>query len=166
MFGAGGRYAGMGGGSFSARSGAARAWSFARGGGMRDTSPGFHSFAGSGSRAGFAGRSGGAGLAGRAGSRSMATTHAAMADGQWHSFAGLRPVSAGSAFVGGRGGFFGRGYGWGGWGYPGFGLGWGLGWGWGWGFGLGWDPFWYWPPYAYNPWWYGYPASYIYPYPY
>jgi hypothetical protein len=34
------------------------------------------------------------------------------------------------------------------------------------GLGWGWDPFWYWPPYWYDPWWNGYPPSYIYPYPY
>jgi hypothetical protein len=192
MYGGGGRSGSTRGFSSSPRnSGAARAWSWEGRGGVRDTSPGWHAFAGTGNRAGMAGRSGFGSLTGRAGTRSMSSTRAAVADGRWHSFGmangGVRSalavnsrsgtsfnrfggVGTSSAFHGGRGGFFGGrggfyrgGFGWGGWGYPAFGFGWGLGWGLG---GWGWDPFWYWPPYWYDPWWYGYPPSYVYPYPY
>jgi hypothetical protein len=75
MYGGGGRYGRMGGGSPSARSfGGGRAWS-SEGRGVRNTSPGWQSFArsvGSGSRNGA----------------NAASFHPAIADGQWHSFGG------------------------------------------------------------------------------
>jgi len=72
----------------------------------------------------------------------MGTSHAALADGHWHSFGGERGAASATlarngALRGDWRGFGGRGfyggYGWrGGWGYPGFGWGVGFGWGWGW----------------------------------
>jgi len=103
---------------------------------------------------------------------------AAIADGQWHSFAAPRTQIAsatrttsfnragmvsnnlawhGNYWGGWHGGWHG---GWG-WGWPGWNWGWGFGWGccgwgvgfgWGWGWGFGWSswtPFWEWPPYYY-----------------
>lgn len=132
-----------------------------------------------------AGRANASGLRGRA---NAASSHQAIADGNWHSFAGERggnTLLASNAhsnfsgvlnrahFAGGnaawrgypwRSGYGWRGgYGWGGWGW-GWGCcgwGWGPGWGWGWGlgFGLGWGPYWYWPPYYYP----AYDDAYIYP---
>ena len=194
-----GSYGGMRGASPSGRSSAAaRPWSFEGREAAHDTSPGWHSF-GSGNGAGMAGRSSGGAMAGRSGAGAAAgrsaagasagrsvggasASHAAIADGQWHSFGSAQgaagstqtsnPRSVESAtlnrnglgFVnsGWRGGFGFRG------GYRGFGwgcCGWGLGWGWGFGWGWGWDPFWDWTPYWYNPWWwdYGYSPAYIYP---
>ena len=107
------------------------------------------------------------------------TMHAALADGQWHSFGGVnggaRPAMGfgGGRFGGGRfgggqeffrGGFGGFG-GWrGGWGYPGFGFGfgcWGCGWGFGFGWGIGWNPYWALYPYPYwNSLWWGDPYGY------
>src|ERR1700692_3019261 len=75
MYGGGGRYGRMGGGSPSARSsGGGRAWS-SEGRGVRNTSPGWHSFA----------RSGGGGSRNGA---STASFHSPISDGQWHSFGG------------------------------------------------------------------------------
>ena len=118
--------------------------------------------------------------------------HAALADGQWHSFGGTHAALNGNPHFGGHtefihgggwggggwgGGGWHGGWGWrGGWGYPGFGFGfgcWGCGWGYGFGWGIGWNPWWAFYPYPYwdNLWWgdpYGYfdPPGYIYPYPY
>ena len=170
MYGGGGRYGRMSGGSPSApSSGGGRAWS-SEGRGVRNSSPGWHSFARSGS----------------SGSRNGASTasfHSAIADGQWHSFGGAHGAVGSGLTANARtgvnnsfsrnggfahGGYGGRGY-YGG-GYRGYGYGWGGCWGCGWGFGwgLGWNPFWYWPSYWYSPWWVdGYPPpSYIDPYPY
>ena len=123
-----------------------------------------------------------------------ATMHAALADGQWHSFGGthgsahatLATGLNGNARFGGRedfihGGWGGSGWhggfgGWrGGWGYPGYGFRfgcWGCGWGYGFGWGIGWNPYWAFYPYPYwdNLWW-GNPYGYfgppdIYPYAY
>jgi hypothetical protein len=203
-----GSYGSMHGASPSGRSSAAaRPWSFEGREAAHDTSPGWHSF-GSGNSAGMAGRSSSGAMAGRSGTGAAAgrsaagrsatgrsaagasagrsvgaasASHAAIADGQWHSFGSAQgragsaqtsnPRSVQSATLnrGGlgfrnsawRGGFGFRG------GYGGFGwgcCGWGLGWGWGFGWGWGWGPFWDWSPYWYNPWWdYGYSAAYIYP---
>jgi len=121
-------------------------------------------------------------------------SHAAVADGNWHSFAALRgeashgmtggtlastshfaaPASFTHANLATRN-FAWRG-GWGGWGWRGgwgwgFGFaGWNWGWGWGccgWGWGWGWSPFWSWPAYWYNPYLEGYdpPPYALYPYP-
>jgi hypothetical protein len=104
--------------------------------------------------------------------------HSAIADGQWHSFGGARGANslvAGNAHpgfgsfnrgFGGRAGFRGPWFhgGFGGFACCGFGL--GLGWGWGWGPGWGWwNPFWLWPSYWYNPWWYDSSPEFIYPNP-
>ena len=166
--------------------------------GRADTSPGWHSMGGSSAGRGEAGRSGN--MAGASGARGAmeghgtATMHAALADGQWHSFGGthgsahatLATGLNGNARFGGRedfihGGWGGSGWhggfgGWrGGWGYPGYGFGfgcWGCGWGYGFGWGIGWNPYWAFYPYPYwdNLWWgdpYGYfgPPD-IYPYAY
>jgi hypothetical protein len=160
-------------------SGSAHAWA-SEGHGVRNTSPGWHGFERSGNSGGMAARSGGAGMAARSGragltGRSAAGSHAAIADGAWHSFGGVHSgsvLASNASFNGGRfgfnsfafrGGFAGRGF----WGYPGFGCcGWGLGFGWGWGWGWGlWDPFWTWPSYWYSPWVYGATPEYIYPNP-
>ena len=148
----------------------------------RDTSPGWHQFASSNSRT--VGREGVGSAATRSGASSMparstaAVNHAAVADGQWHSFAAQRTEMArasttttftragtassnlawhGNNWGGWRGGWHG------GWGWPGWNWGWGwgccgwgfgLGWGWG-GWGVGWaswGPFWAWPSYWYDPW--------------
>jgi len=87
------------------------------------------------------------------------------------AFTGPSTVRFGNSYYGYRGGY-GWGFRGGCWncGYPfGFGLGWGPGWGFGWPWlgywnsGLYWnDPWWGWPGYG----GYGYPASYIYGYPY
>jgi len=141
----GGGYGGMRGasaggsakGSAARSSGVSRPWSFERGGSVRETSPGFHSFAGGRSSAGLVGGHG-----------------TAIAYGRFHSFAGVNGAR--------RGGFYGRG-GFGG--FPGFGWG-GFGWGFGWGWNPYWAwPYWY-DPYWYNPWWgdYAAPPDSYYPY--
>jgi hypothetical protein len=161
---------GMHGGASSMRA-SYHPWA-SEGHGVRDTTPGWHSFQQS-ANGGAAGRSG-TEAAGRLGaqtgaSHNPANSHAAIADGQWHGFgaghagstlaanrAGLVGIHnqawLGAGWRGGfRGGFgfpafgcWGCGWGWRGWGW-GLGFGWGWGWGWGW-----WNPFWAWPPY----WWY------------
>jgi hypothetical protein len=150
MYGGGGRYGGMRGGSAVGNAGASRAWAFDRGAGARNSAPGWHSFTGTGSRAGFATNHAG-----------FTTTRAGVADGQFHAFNAANGAWRGG--VGWHGGFRGNpGWGWGccGWG---FGFGFGLGW--------GWNPYWGWPygygPYWYNPWWGDYsdyyaPDSYLY----
>jgi len=176
------------GGSTSAREGGSRPWA-SEGQGVRDTSPGWHGFQRPGNGAGETGKSTGAGLASRSDGRSIAeAAHAAVADGQWHTFgashgsaapeavsrAGSTPAAiahpTGATFNHGavesnwRGGAW-RGYGWG-WGCCTWGL--GLGW-WGWGWGFGWSPYWAWPYYyGYTPWLDGYytAPSYIDPYSY
>jgi hypothetical protein len=113
--------------------------------------------------------------------------HAALADGQWHSFGGTHGgahAALGTGLnenvrFGGRSEFFrGEGFGgFGGWrggfGWRGFGFGcWGCGWGFGFGWGIGWNPYWALYPYPYwdSLWWgdpYGYyGAPDIYPYAY
>ena len=175
---------GMRGAALGERSSSAgRPWSW-EGHSSHDASPGWHQFA-----SGNSGMSRGAGgsIAGRAGESSMARAgnapaHAAVADGNWHSFnasnhparstavsdarvASVTRSSVVSNGFGGRGNLGWRGgwrggFGWG-WGWPGWNWGWGCcGWGWGWGFGWGWwgpgwsawGPFWAWPPYYYTPW--------------
>lgn len=161
----GGSYGRMPGNSVSARnpSGARGESSFGRGGSN-----------GAGSNGAVQGR----GLSG-----STATAHAAIVDGQWHSFGSQafanhatavstvhtnRAAVATTSFT-----TTWHGAGW--WGHPAS-FGWGCcGWGWGWGFGFGvgfgfgfgfgwgspWSPYWYWPPYSYSyyPWGY-YPPPY------
>jgi hypothetical protein len=166
-------------GSFGMRSGSpsmgrsSRAWA-SEGRGVRNTSPGWHGFERSagGGREGFAGRSA---MSGRGAGGS--NFHSAIADGQWHSFgaarganslvaANLRPgFNSFNRGFGGNSFFRGPGFR-GGFGCCAFGLGFGWGWGWGWGSGWGWaNPFWAWPSYWYNPWWYDYSPEYIYPNP-
>lgn len=163
--GARGPYGGMRGAGAGGRySGTSRPWSWeGRGAGSRVNSPGWHSF---NSGSGFAGRNGAAG----------STFHAAVADGNWHSFGGVHNTSASMrASITSRGTGFGINHaaffngtgawrnnwggwrgGWGGWGCCGWGWGWGWG-GWWWGgWGWGWSPFWNWGPYAYDPWWWYY----------
>jgi hypothetical protein len=194
--GRGGSYGGMRGASPSGRSSAAaRPWSFEGREAAHDTSPGWHSF-GSGNGAGMARQSSSGAVAGRSGAGAAAgrsavgaptgrsvgaasASHAAIADGQWHSFGSANGAGGsvqtsnpgsvqtvtrnrgglGFGNSGWRGGFGFRG------GYGGFGwgcCGWGLDWGWG--FGWGWDPFWDWPPYWYNRWSdYSYSPAYIHP---
>jgi len=156
------------------RSAESRPWA-SEGTGVRNTSPGWHSFERGSNGASVAGRSGAAGLTARTGS--IATSRTAIADGQFHSFAAGHSVAgsmaasinhpAGAAFAG-RGNFVNGAWrggglifrnGWGGWGWGccGWGWGWGWGFGWGWGWGFGWDPFWYAPPYWYAPNWYDFP---------
>jgi len=126
------------------------------------------------------GRGGNGAVPSRGLSGSTATAHAAIVDGQWHSFGNVHP--AGSTLNSNRVGVATasfsttwHGVGW--WGHPAS-FGWGCcGWGWGWGFGFGfgfgfgwgslWSPYWYWPPYSYSyyPWGYYYPPPY-YTYPY
>ena len=133
-------------GSASRENGGSHPWA-SEGHGVRNTSPGFHSFergsngAASGMRSGMAERSG-----------SMAGSHTAIADGNWHSFAGERPASAMASttrfgpvasfnrgFLGPVAPGFRGGFGFGGFGFRGgFGC-WGCGFGWGWGLGWGWD---------------------------
>jgi hypothetical protein len=173
-------FGGMRSGSAMMRgSGASRPWSW-EGRGARNAAPGWHHFERSGN-AGMSSRSGGTfGRSGRGvfgGRPGGMASRAAMADGNGHSFGGMRAGSgvrtgallasngrfggnsfnrAGFGFRDFRGGF-GNGWGWGrGWGC----CGWGYGWGWGFGW---WDPFWAWPPYAYSPWLYDYSPEYIYP---
>ena len=160
-------------------SSAGHPWSW-EGHSSRDTSPGWHQFP-SGSGSGM-GRSAGGSMAARSGESTIAragnqSSHAAVADGNWHSFNASNHVasstivsnthvvtvthptfvSSGFGWHGGWGGGFG-------WGWPGWN--WGFGWGWGWGFGFGfgwgwgwggpgwaaWGPFWAWPSYYYSPW--------------
>jgi hypothetical protein len=122
-----------------------------------------------------AGRPGGTTMAGR--TAGNFTSHAAAADGNWHSFAPARAgattsvshtniVASGAAWRGGNwvggwhGGAWGGGWrgGWGwGWGRPGWNWGWGWGWGccgWGWG-GWGWGLGWGWGGWgvAWSPFW-------------
>lgn len=177
-------------GSYGMRSGSSsmsrssRPWA-SEGQGVRNTSPGWHGFersaggrqgAGGSSRA-VSGLSGaGAGRASMAG-RSASTFHSAIADGQWHSFGaahGANSLVAANVHTGFNSfhhatfvstGFHGPAF-YGGYGCCAFGIGFGWGWGWGSGWGWGWgNPFWAWPSYWYNPWWYGYSPQYIYPNP-
>lgn len=153
-------------------------WSW-EGHNSRDTSPGWHQFASGNART--VGREGVGGAVARSGASSMparssaAPNHAAIADGQWHSFAVPRTeiarasttttfnragmVSSNLAWRGNSWGGWRGGWGWGwpgwNWGWGCCGWGWGFGWGWGWGFGWSsWTPFWAWPPYLYDPWLY------------
>ena len=164
-------------------SASARPWSW-EGHSGRDTSPGWHQFASGNSRT--VGREGVGNAATRSGASSMparssaAVNHAAIADGQWHSFAAPRTemarasttttfnragmVSSNLAWHGNNwGGWHGGWHGGWGWGWPGWNwgwgwgcCGWGFGFGWGWGgWGVGWaswGPFWAWPSYWYAPW--------------
>lgn len=187
----GARGPGMGGPASMNRSVSSHPWA-SEGHGVRDTSPGWHSFQRSPEGATTARSGEVGGERGAAGSlvRSVsgAGSHAAIADGQWHGFGGERATlniaanHAGivgihnGAWLGGwRGGGFRGGF------YPAFGCfgcGWGRGWGWGFGFGFGWgwgwgwwNPFWAWPPYWWytpTPWLDGYytAPSYIDPYAY
>jgi hypothetical protein len=156
-------------------------WSWESRGDTRDPSPGWHQFA-SGNHSAM-GREGAASAAARPGASSMpgrsatVPNHAAVADGQWHSFAAPRTeiARASTTTTFNRAGLVSsnlawRGNNWGGWrggrgwGWPGWNWGWGWGWGccgwgfgggWGWGFGWSsWTPFWAWPPYWYDPWLY------------
>ncbi len=151
-----------------------------------DTSPGWHSLGGS-NRGAATGRSGSMTAMNRPGGSAHAM-HAAISDGQWHSFSGARGSigTATNAHFGGngefthfgggwRGGGWGGGWGWGGRGWGGYGFGWGCwacGWGLGFGWGIGWDPFWAVYPYPYwdnlswgDPYGYFAPPYYLYPYP-
>jgi hypothetical protein len=177
-FGGRGSFAGPSGRSLGPRgANTGRPWSW-EGHNSRDASPGWHQFA-SGNRS--SGREG-AVNAGHPGASSMPArsatvpNHAAVADGQWHSFAAPRTeiaratvstpfnrASVASSNLSWHGNWAGWHGGWrGGWGWPGWNWGWGwgcCGWGfgWGWDWGLGWaywSPFWAWPPYWYNPWLY------------
>jgi len=165
-FGGRGLSPGPSGGSLGPRgANAGRPWSW-EGHNSRDTSPGWHQFASGGSSLGREG----AVNAGHPGASSMPArsasvpTHAAIADGRWHSFATPRAevarATATTSFnragaVSGNpawhGNYWGGWYGGWGWGWPGWNWGWGFGWGCcGWGFGwTSWTPFWAWPPYYY-----------------
>ena len=174
-----GSVGGMRGEASGARaSNAGRPWSW-EGHSSRDVSPGWHQFASGSSNTA---RGAGGATAARSGQTSVARaglpSHAAVADGNWHSFntsaRTAEPTSRAATVIrstvftnnfGGRsnvgvwrGGWRG---GWG-WGWPGWNWGWGWGWNWGLGFGWGWGwwgpgwsawgPFWAWPPYYYDPW--------------
>jgi hypothetical protein len=159
---------------------AGHAWSW-EGHSSRDTSAGWHQFPSSNSRT--VGREGVGSAATRPSASSIAArsaampNHAAVADGQWHSFAAQRTeiaratetttfnraglVSSNRAWRGNNWGGWRGGWGWGrpgwnwgwGWGWGCCGWGWGLGWGWGFGW-SSWTPFWAWPSYWYDPWLY------------
>ena len=140
-------------------SGASRPWA-SEGRGVRNSSPGWHSFE-RGNAGGATGRSGAAGRSGGTLTARNTGNMTRIADGNWHSFSGERSTSHTrsttvnrAAFVGHNYGWRGypwragwgfgwrRGWGWGGyWGWPGWNWGWGYGWGWrccGWGWGYGW----------------------------
>jgi len=166
-YGGRGSYGAMRGGPSSMHGGSYHPWA-SEGHAVRDSSPGWHSFQRSPNSGAVSARSGAA-APGRTGaetgaSHNASTSHAAIADGQWHGFAAAHSTSTlasnravvgihnqawlGTGWRGGfRGGFGFPAFGcWGcGWGWGGWGLGFGWGWGWGW-----WNPFWAWSPY----WWY------------
>jgi hypothetical protein len=166
-----GSYGGMRGNS-SAMGRSSRPWA-SEGRGVRNTSPGWHGFERSGNARNMSARADGGMGARSAGS--ARNFHAAVADGQWHSFGAahgggtlLASNARAASFNSFRGGFGGNGFFRG----PGFragfgccGFGWGYGWGWGWGGWGWWNPFWAWPSYWYSPWWYDYSPQYIYPNP-
>ncbi len=137
----------MYGGGRYGNSGSGRAWS-SQGRGVRNTSPGFHSFARSGNGARMSGPRGGAMGASRgAGMGSGRVSR--IADGNFHSFGGVRTAgfsgnaSINHAFVGaGSLNFHGAGWNGGRWGWNGGRWGWGGGWGWGRGWGWGWGGGW------------------------
>ena len=152
-------------------SGSYHAWASESHSGVRNTSPGWHSFERGGNTAGAAVHSGATGaehsnlarpVNGFAGTHTSASfaTHNFVGGSFAHAgFVGPWRPGWGGGWRGGWGwGGWRGGWGWGGWGWgwwgPGWGWGWwGPGWGWGLGWGGGWGPFWAWPPYNYYPWW-------------